>query len=826
MKKVMIALGAIFALIIIAMISLMIFVNPNQFKPLIVEQSRDKAGIELHIDGDISWTFFPSFGLKLSQLRIDNPATSDTNVVFTDSPFIGVEHVETSINVLPLFSKSIVVEKVQIVGLSVRMQTLKSGESNVQLLLDSITKSSNTEEFLSDAAPKSNMLADEIIVKEALQEEQSPWDIEVVSIAFKDGFIGLDDQVNNQQGKVENLNILLSSFAFDEWADLTLDLDGDFNQQAFSLDAKTELLVDRNSKFSLRNLLVEGSFAGLAAAAERFSLSIDTFSSNNWAGLEVSANGAIGADKFDLQLSSNLLVNLDSSDFQLKQVLLEAKYQSEAIDIETFAINIDKFALQEWSKLEYALYATASENELSSQGQVTVKVNDSYEPIVETLISTSQISGPELDLDSLRVELSDWYLGSDSPLTIGMKGRLSGIDADVDFIANVRTDQELQVFAFDNLSLETNDFLIEGSTKINLAGENPAIRYNLYSPNIDVDALLAQTQQDSQSESATSRNLENVDESADPIDGQVVATEPDLTALQTIDIAGQFTIDKLKMNNAHLSNVQSDVAVANGVAIIKQLNADLYQGTAELTGYLDATKVIPTYGMTAKLNKVKVLPLLTDVADSDLIEGIGTMDASFTGFSLIPDNAMQNIQGQADVRFEDGAVNGVNIAHIIRTNYARLKGQKVPEDAIKKTDFTAMTATLNIAGGIVETDNLKAQSPLLRVDGAGEADYIAQTLDFLTKVSIVGSLEGQGGKGIEDLKDLTIPVRAKGIWADPQFSLDFSALKAQEVKRNQEKIEKKAKEEAERGLKKLLGDEANNEEVKKLSDKLLKSLFN
>ncbi|MGR5542938.1 AsmA family protein, partial [Vibrio campbellii] len=58
MKKLFIALGVIVVVLIGAVVALVTLVNPNQFKPLIVEQVKKNTGYELVIDGDLSWEFF------------------------------------------------------------------------------------------------------------------------------------------------------------------------------------------------------------------------------------------------------------------------------------------------------------------------------------------------------------------------------------------------------------------------------------------------------------------------------------------------------------------------------------------------------------------------------------------------------------------------------------------------------------------------------------------------------------------------------------------------------------------------------------------------
>jgi AsmA protein len=124
------------------------------------------------------------------------------------------------------------------------------------------------------------------------------------------------------------------------------------------------------------------------------------------------------------------------------------------------------------------------------------------------------------------------------------------------------------------------------------------------------------------------------------------------------------------------------------------------------------------------------------------------------------------------------------------------------EAATQKTDFSSLTATFAFSDGVAKTDDLSLMSPLLRVHGEGSANYIAQTTDFLVRTSIVGSLKGQGGQTIDDLKDVTIPLKVTGAWTDPQYKLVFDDV-----------LKAKAKKEVEKAK-------------EKLKDKLLNKLFN
>jgi len=79
---------------------------------------------------------------------------------------------------------------------------------------------------------------------------------------------------------------------------------------------------------------------------------------------------------------------------------------------------------------------------------------------------------------------------------------------------------------------------------------------------------------------------------------------------------------------------------------------------------------------------------------------------------------------------------------------------------------------------------------------------------------IVGSLKGQGGKALDELKGVAIPVRIGGTFNKPTYTPDLAAaLGDVATEKAKEKIEKKTQ--------KLLKDRLGDESTKQL----LKGLF-
>lgn len=94
-------------------------------------------------------------------------------------------------------------------------------------------------------------------------------------------------------------------------------------------------------------------------------------------------------------------------------------------------------------------------------------------------------------------------------------------------------------------------------------------------------------------------------------------------------------------------------------------------------------------------------------------------------------------------------------------------------------------------------------------------------MDYRIKVAIVGTLSGQGGAALQELKGLTIPLRIHGTFSEPRFRVDLQeALTAQEkAKLEARKQELKAKEEEIKQEQKQKLEEKKEEAKQKLEDK-------
>ncbi|MDN3631279.1 AsmA family protein [Vibrio lentus] len=708
MKKLLIFIAVPVFVVVAAILALVLLVNPNQFKPLIVEQAQKHTGLELVIEGDISWQFFPSIGFELGQTELRNPEG------FTQPNLFKVDTVGVDVSVTPLFSNQLEIGNITLDGAEFYLETLKDGRKNI----DALTQASAPQgsEPVADTNAESAPASQEQSATEA-----SGWTINLAGVTVSNALFEMDDKQAGSFTKLYDVSLNLSEFAVDTWTTATFAASGENNQQKFSANGSAEFK------------LAEG-FASYA----------------------------------------------------LRNIDLNAKFNDPATSIESAKIGLNTFEFDKVNQLTYAVIGNAAGLDLDLKGGGELTVDSAI----------SKVTLNKLTLDST-------FKGDTLPQS-PMK---------VDMLSDLSFDLTKSHLSFVLEKLQANSIALDGKADVTLS-EIPKVRFSLHSPNIDLDEFLGLGNATETASTAPSGSAGGSTSSAGS-SAPAKEVEPDLSALKTLDVKGDITIDKFKASNAKMQDVKAAFSVNRGIAELTSFTSNLYQGSISATAKLDARKTPATYTAKKKIKGVKVQPLLVDVANNDMLEGTGNIDVNVKGKSLTPTGIKKNLVGTIAINFEDGAVNGINVAQLIRENYAKIKGEKVEsKDEAQKTDFSAMKATLKVDKGWVSTNDLSAQSPLLRVTGQGKANFINETVDFLVRTSIVGSLEGQGGKNIDDLKDVTIPIKVTGQWADPKFALVFDDV-----------LKQKAQKEIDRGVNKLT-DKIKDEKTKEAVDGLLKGFFN
>jgi AsmA protein len=107
------------------------------------------------------------------------------------------------------------------------------------------------------------------------------------------------------------------------------------------------------------------------------------------------------------------------------------------------------------------------------------------------------------------------------------------------------------------------------------------------------------------------------------------------------------------------------------------------------------------------------------------------------------------------------------------------QGERLTEKP--KTDFSEFNVPFTLRNGTFGTEATRLQSPLLRVSAKGQADLVAEQLDFRVEPSLVKTIKGQGDT--ETRAGIMVPVLVSGSFKQPQFAPDLKAIARQQVQK-------------------------------------------
>ena len=508
------------------------------------------------------------------------------------------------------------------------------------------------------------------------------------------------------------------------------------------------------STTSLSNLDI-GSGRILADGAKQ-TLAIDA--------LSIAAKGKTGADAFELKLEApRLQVSPDKSGgetLSLSATLagsgrnVAAKLQLSGVEGNARALKIGKLALE----------IDARAGETTARGRLESPV-------------TADLASQTLALDNLAGKLE--IVNPQMPmkqLSLPIAGKL-------------RTNLAKQ-----NAALELGTKFDESKIafKLDVAKFAPlALGFDLDIDQLNVDKYLPPS-------------------SAKPTEKAATEDKLDFSGLKGHDVHGRVRIGALQASKLKLAKLNATVRLAGGRLDIAPLSMNLYEGTAN--GNLSLNANGNQLALKQNLAGISINPLMKDLADKDLLEGRGNvaLDVRSRGESV---TAMkQALGGTASLSLKDGAIKGINLAQSLRDIKGKLGAKQDATQQARagdKTDFSELTASLKITNGVARNDDLSMKSPFLRLAGAGDIDIGAGQMNYVAKASVVANSSGQGGKDLEHLKGITVPVRVSGPFESLSYKLELANLVADaakaKVEQKKEEVKTRVEEKAKDKLKGLFG---------------------
>lgn len=292
--------------------------------------------------------------------------------------------------------------------------------------------------------------------------------------------------------------------------------------------------------------------------------------------------------------------------------------------------------------------------------------------------------------------------------------------------------------------------------------------------------------------------------------------------LRQLRLDGTVRIGNLTINNLQAEAILIKVRGRGGKLNLDHEIGRFYDGLLKGDMQLDVSGDKPQVKLSQQVSRILAGPMLLDLTGEDTLLGSGDLDMKLTSRGDTVKQLKRALNGQFSFDFRDGAVKGFNLAKMIRDTKAKLKGEStVVLNEPEQTDFSELTGRATIENGVVNNQSLLAKSPYLRLEGSGKAYLLEERLKYTIRPVIVNTPSGQGGEALEELVGIPIPVKIKGNWNDPDFSIQLSKILEQQQKA---KLKKKFDQKVDEKISEKLEEKVPTELKDKLKDKL-KNLF-
>lgn len=721
--------------------------NPNDYKGRIIQAVKESKQRNLHLDGDIKLSFFPNIGANLSKISLSE--------FKSDKEFAAIESARVSLALLPLLSKQVVVNEVEVSGLQATLIKHKDGSTNIDDLLGGKD---------TDAAGKTS---------EPSNVKKQPVKLDIASVSIDNTRLDYRDESSGAQYTIKNMSLHSGRIANGVPSKIDLSVDAQANQPKLNLSAQLKTTLTFDLEKQLYHL----------------------------EGMDLQASGAaLDISNLKLKASGDADVNLATQAFSVRQFLLNASgmkvkdHFDIALNAPTLNLTQDKYAGDKLilnAKLDGAM------------GNV---VADMSLPTLEGTEQSFKVAAMTLNLEvkqaeqAFKIKLASPLSGNIKAQQFNLSNLTIAVQATGEKLPNKAVNSEMrgsvQIDALkQNVQASLAGGLLQSQIKAKLGVNdfaNPAIRFDVDVDQFDADLYLPKkTSGDTQTAASQTKQPEQ------PLD---------LSALRKLNLDGNLRVGTLKIFNVKSSQVRVSVKARNGLLNVNPLAANLYQGSTSGSLIINAQGV-PHITIKQNLAGINVAALTKDAANFDTLEGKGNvgMDVTMQGNTV---SAMKKaLNGSLSLNLVDGAVKGINVAKKLRDAQALFgKGgntaQTQSANQTEKTDFSELKANFQINNGVAHNDDLSMKSPLLRLGGAGDIDIGHDTMNYVAKATLAKTLEGQGGQ--DNVAGVTVPVRVSGPFSNLKYTLDFGAMVSDTVKQKiKTEVKTKLQDQLKNGLKNL-----------------------
>jgi AsmA protein len=753
--------GIVLALFAILVIAITLLVDPNDYRGDVEDAVRDATGRELRIDDDLSLSFFPWLGVETGRVALGNAEGFEGD-------FFSLQSADVRLRLLPLLRRQVEVAEIRVDGLRLNLAVNAEGVSNWD-----------------DLAPD---VDEEAELPETEAEPFDPSDLDNLRIGglrIRDAALSWHDDSSGLHAEIIDWSLRLGEIRWGEPLDFRTGLDFRLNEPdmsgRFEGEGVLQALLGEENLVRLNDLTLRLDLQGDELRVSPLALRL------NWPELLLDLDAdTLAIESFtgrvaDMPLSGRLSVQALSGDPRVEFGLESGDFPATALapflgDEAPDDLNLAGLGDIAWhlgGQLDMAAdelvladaWLRFADTVLAFPARITAL--SSEQPEIETNLRLDEFSPRRLLTD---VGLAESFLPETRDPSVlerfSLMGRVSMVGDSIQL---------------PELDIHLDDSRIQGA--LGLPSFEPlAVRFDLAIDAIDLDRYLAP---DDEAE---------VIEDDEPLD--LDAIEIPAGAIRGQDVEGRFRIDRLQLAGMTLESVDTGLRIADDRLRLAPIDARLYGGEQRGSLEVDASGEVPTIRFTEQLSGVRIGGLLDDLFAVDSFTGLANIQMELSGSGRTVGELRPTLSGNMRLLFDDGAVEGVDVAHAFSQATSRFRADGAVRSDRGRTPFSTLRASGTVDEGRLTSEDFGLNIDGLRMSGAGWLSLVDLSMDYRLSARMQEDAGENMGSDEFNMQGRALSLRMTGTPMSPRFSFDTDGLLRQLRQERTGEAEARAREEA------------------------------
>lgn len=356
-------------------------------------------------------------------------------------------------------------------------------------------------------------------------------------------------------------------------------------------------------------------------------------------------------------------------------------------------------------------------------------------------------------------------MGEEAPATIDPNALQR-----VSFVADLTVGAT--ALSMSNMSMQLDDTTMQGNLSVPTTPSG-VMRFELVADSIDLDGYMAPA----------------TDEVA--VEAEEAAIEIPVDMIRALNASGSFKLEQANLSGMTFENLEFFLNSADGKLRLHPISADLFDGAYKGDVQIDASTDTPSLSVNENIVDVQLTPLVE--AMFGVANVTGTVNGTFalSGRGSDMDAIRKDLDGNIAFELKDGAWEGTDVWYQLRRARATLRQEPAPEPKLPaRTEFSQVSTSGDVVDGIMQSDDLVADLPFMRVTGSGIVNFVNRDVDYSLEARVVEKPELMTNMSDSEIVDFTaavVPLKISGPLSSPSFGIDIEGMMRREVERAVEK---------------------------------------